>query len=47
MQKRLTAGAMAVIMLIMTVVSAMMPTITAMAAGTTLIIHYSGREDNS
>lgn len=47
MKKRLTAGFMAMLMVLMTVVSVLTPGITAEAAGTTLIVHYGGRSDNS
>lgn len=47
MKKRLTAGFMAMLMMLMTVVSVLTPDITAEAAGTTLIVHYGGRSDNS
>lgn len=47
MQKRLTAAVIAVLMMFMTVASVLAPGMTAQAAGTTLIIHYGGRSDNS
>lgn len=47
MRKRLTAGLMAVLMVFMTVVSVLVPSMTARAASTTLIIHYGGRSDDN
>lgn len=47
MKKRLTAGLMAMLMMLMTVVSVLTPGMTARAAGTTLIVHYGGRADNN
>lgn len=47
MKKRLTAGLMAMLMMLMTVVSVLTPGMTAKAAGTTLIVHYGGRADNN
>lgn len=47
MRKRITAGFMAMLMILMTVVSVLASGITAEAAGTTLIVHYGGRADNS
>ena len=38
---------MAALMLFMTMVSVLMPGLTAEAAGRTLIVHYGGRADNS
>lgn len=46
MKKRLTAGMMAMLMMLMTVVSVLTPGMKAEAAGTTLIVHYGGRADN-
>lgn len=47
MKKRLTAGLMAMLMMLMTVVSVLTPGMKAEAAGTTLIVHYGGRADNN
>ncbi len=47
MKKKITAGFMAVCMMILAVVAGFVPGITAYAAGTTLIVHYGGRSDNS
>ena len=46
-KKRVTAGVLALLMVFMTVVSVLTPGMTAQAAGTTLIVHYGGRADNS
>lgn len=46
-KKRQIAGLLAWLMVFMTVVSALVPGMTARAAGTTLIIHYGGRTDDS
>lgn len=47
MKKRLTAGLLAMLMIIMTVMSVLTQGMTAEAAGMTLIVHYGGRADNS
>ena len=47
MQKKLTAGLMAVLMVLLTVASVFVPTISVEAAGTTLVVHYGGRSDNN
>lgn len=46
-KKRVTASVLALLMVFMTVVSVLTPGMTAQAAGTTLIVHYGGRADNS
>ena len=46
-KKRWAAGFMALILAFVTVVSVLIPGLTARAAGTTLIVHYGGRADNS
>lgn len=46
-KKQITAGMLVLLMIFMTVVSVLTPGITVQAAGTTLIIHYGGRADNS
>lgn len=46
-RKRQIAGLLALLMVIMTVVSVFTPGMTARAAGTTLIVHYGGRADDS
>lgn len=46
-KKRQIAGLLAWLMVFMTVVSALVPGMTARAAGTTLIVHYGGRTDDS
>lgn len=45
--KRLAAAVMAVLMAFVTVVSILAPSITAQAAGKTLIVHYGGRSDGN
>ncbi len=47
MRKRLMAGMLAVLMVFVTVVSVLTPSMAVQAAGKTLIIHYGGRSDNS
>ena len=47
MQKKLTAGLMAVLMVLLTVASVFVPTISVEAAGTTLVVHDGGRSDNN
>lgn len=47
MRKRLMAGLLAILMVLVTVVSVLTPGITAQAAGKTLIVHYGGRSDDS
>lgn len=47
MKKRITAGLLAVWMMLLSVFTGFVPGMTAYAAGTTLIIHYGGRSDNS
>lgn len=46
-KKRLAAFLMALAMAFMTVMSVLTPGMTARAAGTTLIVHYGGRADDS
>ena len=46
-KKRVTAGALALFLVFMTVLSVLTSGLIAQAAGTTLIIHYGGRSDNS
>ena len=46
-KKRWTAGLVALLMVFMTAVSVLTPGMTASAAGTTLIVHYGGRADDS
>ncbi|MDE6620180.1 MAG: type I pullulanase [Lachnospiraceae bacterium] len=46
-KKHVTAGLLALLMVFMTVVSVLTPGMTAWAAGTTLIVHYGGRADNT
>lgn len=46
-KKQITAGMLVLLMIFMTVVSVLTPGITVQAAGTTLIIHYGERADNS
>ena len=46
-KRRWVAGLMALVMVFVTVVSVFTPGMTARAAGTTLIVHYGGRADNS
>ncbi|MDE7202740.1 MAG: type I pullulanase [Lachnospiraceae bacterium] len=46
-KKRQIAGFLALLMVFMTVVSVFTPGMTAKAAGTTLIVHYGGRADDS
>lgn len=46
-KKRQIAGLLALLMAVMTVVSVFVPGMTARAAGTTLIVHYGGRADDS
>lgn len=47
MQKRVTAGLLGFLMLVMTVLTCFVPCIETQAAGTTLIVHYGGRSDNN
>lgn len=47
MRRKMTAGFMAMLMVVMTLFTAFMPAMTAQAAGRTLIVHYGGRSDNS
>ena len=47
MQKRITAGLLAILMLFIAAFSSLVPSTVAYAAGTTLIIHYGGRADNN
>lgn len=47
MRKKITAGFMAIWMMVLTVAAGFVPSMTAYAAGTTLIIHYGGRSDNN
>lgn len=47
MQKRITAGLMGILMFFMAVLSSLVPSTVAYAAGTTLIIHYGGRADGN
>lgn len=47
MKKRLTAGLLSFLMLVMTVLTCLAPSIEAQAAGKTLIVHYGGRADNN
>lgn len=46
-KKQWTAGLLALFMVLMTMVSALSPGMTARAAGMTLIVHYGGRADGS
>ena len=47
MRKRITAGLLGILMIFISVFSSLVPSKTAYAAGTTLIIHYGGRADNN
>lgn len=47
MKKKVTAGLLGFLMLVMTVLSCLVPGMEAQAAGTTLIVHYGGRSDNN
>lgn len=47
MGKRVTAGLMAILMILMTIVLCLQPSMSVHAAGKTLIVHYGGRTDNS
>lgn len=46
-KKQWTAGLLALFMVLMTMVSALSPGMTARAAGMTLIVHYGGRADGN
>ena len=47
MRKRVTAGLMGILMVLMTVFAGFVPSMEVQAAGKTLIIHYGGRQDNN
>ena len=47
MRKKLTAGFLGFLMLVMTVFTCFVPVIETQAAGKTLIVHYGGRSDNN
>ncbi len=47
MRKKVTAGLLGFLMLVMTVLTCLVPSMEAQAAGTTLIVHYGGRSDNN
>lgn len=47
MRKKVTAGLLGFLMFVMTVLTCLVPSMEAQAAGTTLIVHYGGRSDNN
>ena len=47
MRKRVTAGFMGILMVLMTVFTCFVPGMEVQAAGKTLIVHYGGRADNN
>ena len=47
MRKRMTAGFMGILMILMTVFTCFVPGMQVQAAGKTLIVHYGGRADDN
>ncbi len=47
MNKKVTTGLFAIFMFVLTVLACFVPGMETQAAGTTLIVHYGGRSDNS
>ena len=47
MRKRVTAGFMGIVMILMTVFTCFVPGMQVQAAGKTLIVHYGGRADDN